>query len=214
MSAVVSTSGSAEGAPRRSPCRRSRRPCAGTCGTCRCSPRLCATGAGTPGRAGEVDARQVRVGSATSETAIPSPVTMLMTPGGSPPPRATSSGSARRTAGSAPASRHHVAHQRRRGRQVARDRGEVERRDRVDEALERPVVAAVPHPARSIGCSRRICSAKCTLKRQKSMSSQAESISAWNAVFDCPSIVAALRVSRHGPASRSAALRKIAARSS
>ena len=31
-----------------------------------------------------------------------------------------------------------------RGRQVARDRGEVERRDRVDEALERPVVGAVP----------------------------------------------------------------------
>ena len=39
---------------------------------------------------------------------------------------------------------HRVAHQRRRGRQVAGDRGEVERRDRVDEALERPVVGAVP----------------------------------------------------------------------
>ena len=37
-----------------------------------------------------------------------------------------------------------VAHQRRRGRQVAGDRGEVERRDRVDEALERAVVGAVP----------------------------------------------------------------------
>ncbi len=42
---------------------------------------------------------------------------------------------------------HRVAHQRGRGRQVARDRGEVERRDRVDEALQRPVVGAVPHPA-------------------------------------------------------------------
>ena len=39
---------------------------------------------------------------------------------------------------------HRVAHQRGRGRQVAGDRGEVERRDRVDEALERAVVGAVP----------------------------------------------------------------------
>ena len=45
---------------------------------------------------------------------------------------------------------HHVAHQRRRGRQVAGDGGEVERRDRVDEALERPVVGAVPD-ARAVG---------------------------------------------------------------
>ncbi len=43
---------------------------------------------------------------------------------------------------------HGVAHERRRGRQVAGDRGEVERRDRVDEALERPVVGAVPHAPR------------------------------------------------------------------
>jgi len=43
------------------------------------------------------------------------------------------------------------------------------------------------------------------LKRQKSMSSQAASISAWCAVFDWPSIVAALSVSRQGPASSSAA---------
>ncbi len=39
---------------------------------------------------------------------------------------------------------HGVAHQRRRGRQVAGDRGEVERGDRVDEALERPVLDPVP----------------------------------------------------------------------
>ena len=38
-----------------------------------------------------------------------------------------------------------------------------------------------------------------TLKRRKSISSQAASISAWCAVFDWPSIVAALSVSRHGP---------------
>jgi hypothetical protein len=52
------------------------------------------------------------------------------------------------------------------------------------------------------------------LKRQKSISSQAESISAWIAVFDWPSMVAAFRVARHGPASRSAALSSTAARSS
>ena len=55
---------------------------------------------------------------------------------------------------------------------------------------------------------------KSTLKRKKSISSQAASISAWCAVFDWPSIVAALSVSRHGPASSSAARRKTAARSS
>ena len=42
-----------------------------------------------------------------------------------------------------------VTHERRRRRQVAGDGGEVERRDGVDEALERPVVEPVPHaPAR------------------------------------------------------------------
>ncbi len=53
-----------------------------------------------------------------------------------------------------------------------------------------------------------------TLKRQKSITSQAESISAWCAVFDWPSMVAALSVVRHGPARSSAARRKIEARSS
>ena len=46
-----------------------------------------------------------------------------------------------------------------------------------------------------------------TLKRKKSIDSQAASISAWCAVFDWPSIVAAFSVSRHGPASSSAARR-------
>ena len=46
------------------------------------------------------------------------------------------------------------------------------------------------------------------------MSSHAESISAWKTVFDWPSIVAALSVSRHVVASSSAARRKTAARSS
>ena len=53
-----------------------------------------------------------------------------------------------------------------------------------------------------------------TLKRKKSIASQAESISAWCAVFDWPSIVAAFSVSRHGPASSSAARRSTPARSS
>ena len=66
----------------------------------------------------------------------------------------------------------------------------------------------------AIGCSARICRAKWTLNRQKSISSQAASISAWNAVLDWPSMVAALSRWRQGPASRSAALRMIAARSS
>ncbi len=66
----------------------------------------------------------------------------------------------------------------------------------------------------AIGWSVRICLAKWTLNRQKSISSQAASISAWKAVFDCPSMVAALIRWRHGPASRSAALRMTAQRSS
>jgi hypothetical protein len=53
-----------------------------------------------------------------------------------------------------------------------------------------------------------------TLKRQKSITSQAASISAWYAVFDWFSIVAATSVERQGPASSSAARRKTAARSS
>ena len=63
------------------------------------------------------------------------------------------------------------------------------------------------------GCSCRIASAKWQLIRQKSMSSHAESISACGAVLLWPSIVAALRVARHGPDSSSAALSRIAARS-
>jgi hypothetical protein len=47
-----------------------------------------------------------------------------------------------------------VAHQRGRGRQVGGDRGEVERRDREDEALERPVLHPVPDPLRRLGLLR------------------------------------------------------------
>ena len=69
-------------------------------------------------------------------------------------------------------------------------------------------------PGDDSGCWPRIVFMKYTLKRKKSMSSQAESISAWNAVFDWPSIVAALSVARYSPARRSAAFRNTAARAS
>ena len=51
------------------------------------------------------------------------------------------------------------------------------------------------------------------MKRRKSIVSQAASISAWCAVFDWLSIVAALSVERHGPESSSAARRNTAQRS-
>ena len=69
-------------------------------------------------------------------------------------------------------------------------------------------------PGEEIGCSSCTRCPNATLKRRKSISSQALSISAWKAVLLCPSMVAALRVSRHGPASRSAAFSSTAARSS
>ena len=52
------------------------------------------------------------------------------------------------------------------------------------------------------------------MNRQKSIVSQAASISAWNAVLDWPSIVAAFKVDRQVVVSSSAAFRKMAARSS
>ena len=76
---------------------------------------------------------------------MPSPVTMLITPGGSPASSSRTHDVVRRELLGVRRLPHDgVAHQRRGGRQVAGDRGEVERRDRVDEALERAVVDAVP----------------------------------------------------------------------
>ncbi len=69
-------------------------------------------------------------------------------------------------------------------------------------------------PVELVGCSASRVRPKATLKRQKSASSHAASISAWMAVLDWPSIVTALIVDRHGPVSRSAARSRIAARSS
>ncbi|SLH20617.1 Uncharacterised protein [Mycobacteroides abscessus subsp. abscessus] len=69
-------------------------------------------------------------------------------------------------------------------------------------------------PGEDCGCLARISRAKATLNRQKSTSSHGASISACATDLDWPSMVAAASVSRHGPASRSAARRNTAARSS
>ena len=90
---------------------------------------------------------------------------------------------------------HGVAEQRGRGRQVAGDRGEVERRDREHEALERAVLQPVPAAGDRRGLLGEQAPAKCTLNRQKSISSQAASISAWNGDLDWPRIVDALIMS-------------------
>ena len=92
-----------------------------------------------------------RSASTTSETATPSPGTRLMTPGGRPgllqQPHREVRGE---QLGRRRLPHDRVAHQRGRGRQVAGDRGEVEGRDRVDEALERAVVDAVPDAGRGL----------------------------------------------------------------
>src|SRR6478609_11963518 len=69
-------------------------------------------------------------------------------------------------------------------------------------------------PGEETGCSEYTRVMNSTLNRKKSISSAAASISAWCAVFDWFSIVAATIVVRHGPASSSAAHRKTVARSS
>ena len=64
---------------------------------------------------------------------------------------------------------HGVAHERGRAREVAADRGEVERRDGEDEAFERPVLQAVPDARARTGCSSYIRVMNAGLKRQKSI---------------------------------------------
>ena len=66
-------------------------------------------------------------------------------------------------------------------------------------------------PADDTGCVSWSCSPKCTFQRQKSISSQAASISACCTLLLCPRIVAALSRSRKGPLRRSAARRNTAA---
>ena len=110
---------------------------------------------------------------------------------------------------------HHVAEQRGRGRQVPGDRGEVERRDREHEALERPVLHPVPGarartPAARPAAAgrRRRCTARSRSARRRRRSPPGRPT--WTGRG--PSRRSASRAT--GPASRSAARRKTAARSS
>ena len=116
-----------------------------------------------------MDAREVGIGQRDLADRRPRPVTMLITPGGSPPPPGVASCSEPTAAGSRRLPDHRVAHQRGSGREVGGDRGEVERGDGQHEALERAVVQPVPHPGPLSGCCSRISRAKATLKRQKSV---------------------------------------------
>jgi hypothetical protein len=154
-------------------------------------------------------------GSATSETAVPPPVTMLMTPGGIP---AASSRRIVRCADSCWVGE---------GFQTTvlpMSAGASGRFAAMAVKLNGVMASTKPSsgrwsirfhtPAELIGCWSSTWRPKATLKRRKSMSSQAASISAWKAVLLWPSMVAALSRSRHGPASSSAARSSTPARSS
>jgi hypothetical protein len=69
-------------------------------------------------------------------------------------------------------------------------------------------------PGADFGCMLYSSCAYLALNRQKSISSHAESISAWCAVFDWPCMVAAFIRARQVPASSSAAFSSTAARAS
>ena len=100
-----------------------------------------------PGRPGEVDAGQLRVGQHHLGDLRAVPGQHVDHPGGSPASVQQVHDQRRgQLLGDRRLPDHHVAHQGRRGRQVAGDGGEVERGDRVDEPLQRPVVGAVPDP--------------------------------------------------------------------
>ena len=90
-----------------------------------------------------------RCSSATPPIVEPEPGRRLITPSGRPglleQPHHVVRGEHRRRSG---LPEHDVAHQCGRARQVAADRGEVERRHREHEALERPVLHAVPDAGR------------------------------------------------------------------
>ena len=63
--------------------------------------------------------------------------------------------------------------------------------DGADKAIQGAVILAVPDPVHAEGWSLKISWADQTPKRRRSASS-AMSISAWNTVLDCPSMVEAL----------------------
>src|SRR5215472_1021851 len=156
-----------------------------------------------------------RCGSATVDTACPSPVTRLITPGGSP------AASSRRIVTCAAScwvgEGFHTT-------TLPSRAGAVGRLPAIEVKLNGVIARMKPSsgrysirfqiPGEDIGCSSSSRRAKWTLNRQKSISSQAASISAWYTDLDWPAIVAALTVARNGPLSRSAARSRIAARSS
>src|SRR5215831_18680403 len=156
-----------------------------------------------------------RCGSATVDTACPSPVTRLITPGGIP------AASSRRIVTCADScwvgDGFHTT-------TLPSRAGAVGRLPAIEVKLNGVIARTKPSsgrysirfqvPGADCGCSASSRRAKWTLNRQKSISSQAASISAWYTDLDWPAIVAALIVARHGPLSSSAALSRIAARSS
>ncbi len=152
---------------------------------------------------------------ATSETAAPLPVTMLMTPGGSP------ASSSRRMVKCAENCWVGEGFQ---TTTLPIRAGADGRFAAMAVKLNGVIARTKPSsgrysirfhtPGEETGWSLSSRRAKSTLKRRKSISSQAASISACCADLDWPRIVAPFSVCRYGPASRSAARRKIAARSS
>ena len=156
-----------------------------------------------------------RCGSATADTAWPSPVTRLITPGGSP--AAASRRIVACAASCCVGDGFHTT-------TLPSSAGAVGRLAAIEVKLNGVIARTKPSsgrysirfqmPGADNGCSASSRRAKWTLNRQKSISSQAASISAWYTDLDWPAIVVALIVARHGPLSRSAALSRIAARSS
>ena len=143
-------------------------------------------------------------GSATWETAWPSPVTRLITPGGSP--AASSSRIVWCADSCCGGDGFHST-------TLPIRAGAVGRFAAIEVKLNGVMASTNPSsgrysirshsPAADSGCSASSRRAKCALYRQKSISSQAASISAWYTDLDWPRIVAALIVERQGrPAGR------------
>src|SRR5215510_10780920 len=140
-----------------------------------------------------------RCGSATVDTACPSPVTRLITPGGSP------AASSRRIVTCAAScwvgEGFHTA-------TLPSRAGAVGRLPAIEVKLNGVIARTKPSsgrysirfqvPGADCGCSASSRRAKWTLNRQKSISSAAASISAWYTDLDWPAIVAAFSVARDG----------------
>src|SRR6266567_695204 len=153
--------------------------------------------------------------SATRETACPLPVTMLITPDGRP--AASSSAMLTCADNCWVGDGFHTT-------VLPSSAGADGRLPAIEVKLNGVIASTKPssgrysirfhEPGEDEGCSASSRRANEALNRQKSMSSQAASISAWYTDLDWPRVVAAFIVARHGPLSSSAAVRKMAARSS